>query len=57
MIIDKEQAKINIFKTKLIYKSMNIKKAVYAALSVACGWAGAVMSYCKPQNSKICYQK
>ena len=30
-----------------------MNKAVYTAISVACGWAGAVMSFCKPQNSKI----
>ena len=28
-------------------------KAVYTAILVACGWAGAVVSLCKPQNSKI----
>ena len=28
-------------------------KAVYTTISVACGWAGAVMSLCKPRNSKI----
>ena len=28
-------------------------KAVYTAISVACGWAGAVMSLCKPRNSEI----
>ena len=31
--------------------------AVYTAISVACGWAGAVLSLCKPQNSEICDQK
>ena len=28
-------------------------KAVYTAISGACGWAGAVLSLCKPQNSEI----
>ena len=28
-------------------------KAVYTVISVACGWAGAVMSFCKPRNSEI----
>ena len=28
-------------------------KDVYTAILVACGWAGAVMNLCKPQNSKI----
>ena len=32
-------------------------KAVYTAISVACGCAGAVVSLCKPQNSKIRDQK
>ena len=32
-------------------------KAVYTAISVACGWAGAVMSLCKPRNSEIRDQK
>ena len=32
-------------------------KAVYTAILVACGWAGAVISLCKPQNSKIRDQK
>ena len=32
-------------------------KAIYTAITVACGWAGAVMSLCKPQNSKISDQK
>ena len=27
-------------------------KAVYTAISVACRWAGAVMSLCKPRNGK-----
>ena len=31
-------------------------KAVYTAISVACGWARAVISPCQPQNSKI-YEK
>ena len=29
-----------------------INKTVYTAISVACGWAGAVMSLCKPQTVK-----
>ena len=32
---------------------VKMNKAVYTAISVACGWAGAVMSLCKPRNSKI----
>ena len=28
-------------------------EAVYTAISVACGWAGAVISRCKPRNSEI----
>ena len=32
-------------------------KAVYTAISVACGWAGAVMNLCKPRNSEIRDQK
>ena len=40
---------------KLDFKTEN--KAVYTAISVACGWAGAVMSLCKPRNSEICDQK
>ena len=35
----------------------HLNKAVYTAISVACGWAGAVMSLCKPQNSEIRNQK
>ena len=31
----------------------HLNKAVYTAISVACGWAGAVMSLCKPRNSEI----
>ena len=27
---------------------IKMNKAVYTAISVACGWAGAVMSLCKP---------
>ena len=27
-------------------------KVVYTAISVACGWTGAVMSICKPRNSE-----
>ena len=34
-----------------------INKAIYTAFLVACGWAGAVISLCKPQNSKIRDQK
>ena len=32
-------------------------KAVYTAILVACGWAGAVISLCKPRNGKIRDQK
>ena len=32
-------------------------KAVYTAITVACGWAGAVLSLCKPRNSEIGDQK
>ena len=32
---------------------VNQNKAVYTAISVACGWAGAVLSLCKPRNSEI----
>ena len=39
-----------------IWKKEN-NKAVYMVISVACGWAGAVMCLCKPRNSKICDQK
>ena len=35
----------------------SVNKAGYTATSVACGWAGAVMSLCKPQNCKIRDQK
>ena len=31
----------------------DLNKAVYTAISVACGWAGAVLSLCKPRNSEI----
>jgi len=34
-----------------------VNKAVYSAISVACRWAGAVLSLCKPQNSEIRGQK
>ena len=34
-----------------------VLKAVYTAISVACGWEGAVVSLCKPHNSKIRNQK
>ena len=34
-------------------KDVAKNKAVYTAISVACGWAGAVMSLCKPRNSEI----
>ena len=30
-----------------------MNKAIHTAISVACRWAGAVMSLCKPRNSKI----
>ena len=36
---------------------MSKNKAVYTAISVACGWAGAAMSLCKPRNRKIRDQK
>ena len=36
-------------------KEREENKAVYTAISVACGWAGAVMSVCKPRNSKVNY--
>ena len=37
--------------------AMDQNKAVYTAISVACGWAGAVLSLCKPRNSEIRDQK
>ena len=37
--------------------SLGWNKAVYTAISVACGWAGAVLSLCKPQNSERHDQK
>ena len=29
-----------------------LNKAIYTAISVMCGWARAVMSFCKPQTAK-----
>ena len=36
-----------------IVEEWNKNKAVYTAILVACGWAGAVISLCKPRNSEI----
>ena len=36
---------------------LSLNKVVYTATSVACGWAGAVIICCKPQNSKVRGQK
>ena len=53
--IDKSQL---LSKRKIIATAVSLhNKAVYTAISVACGWAGAVMSLCKPRNSEICDQK
>ena len=44
--------------TREIYTEVDgVNKAVYTATLVACGWIGAVVSLCRPQNSKIRDQK
>ena len=47
----------NLNSLALSIASKNKNKAVYTAISVACGWAGAVLNLCKPRNSEIRDQK
>ena len=46
-------SRVRLDRGRAISARFHRNKAVYTAISVACGWAGAVMSLCKPQNSEI----